>query len=104
MGKRYFSFELLDPYTNVIDFIGTRETGSEASRFAISWKGKPAKTKPGMPVIKSKYRRVWVIGRTLATDRADQRQAYREMKQYGLARLGRDPKQFPRSLRSRRAG
>ena len=29
-----------------------------------------------MPVIKSKYRRVWVIGRTLATDGADQRKAY----------------------------
>jgi hypothetical protein len=95
MGKRYFSFELLDPYTNVIDFIGSRATGSKAGRFAISWTGKPAASKPRMPVIKSKYRRVWVIGRTLATDRGDQRAAYAKMKQYGLARIGRDPKRFP---------
>ncbi|MFN8112583.1 MAG: DUF1254 domain-containing protein [Solirubrobacterales bacterium] len=96
MGKRYFSFQLLDPYTNVIDFIGSRTTGSKAGRFAISWTGKPAKSKPRMPVIKSKYRRVWVIGRTLATDRADQREAYAKMRQYGLARIGRDPKTFPK--------
>ena len=96
MGKRYFSFQLLDPYTNVIDFIGSRTTGSKAGRFAISWTGEPAKAKPGMPVIKSKYRRVWVIGRTLATDRADQRAAYSSMKRYGLARLGHEPKRFPK--------
>jgi hypothetical protein len=27
MGHRYFVFELLDPYTNVIGYIGTRTTG-----------------------------------------------------------------------------
>ena len=96
MGRRYFSFQLIDPYTNVIDFIGSRTTGSKAGRFAISWTGKPARSKPKMPVIKSKYRRVWVIGRTLATDDADQREAYSSMKRYGLSRLGRDPKSFPK--------
>jgi hypothetical protein len=95
MGKRYFSFQLLGPYTNVIDFIGSRTTGSAAGRFAIAWKDKPARTDPRMPVIQSKHRRVWVIGRTLATDRADQRKAYRKMKRYGLARLGRKPRSFP---------
>ena len=94
MGKRYFSFELLDPYTNVIGFIGSRTTGSKAGRFAIAWKGKPAKSKLRMPVIESKYRRVWVIGRTLATDRADQRAAYRKMTEYSLARLNREPRKF----------
>ena len=69
MGKRYFSFELLDPYTNVIDTSARATTGSEAGRFAIPGRGGPARPKPGTPVIKSKYRRVWVIGRTLATDR-----------------------------------
>lgn len=95
MGGRYFSFELLDPYTNVIGFVGTRETGPKAGRFAISWRGKPAKRKPGIPIIKSKYRRVWVIGRTLATDRADQRRAHAKMRRYGLSRLHRKPRRFP---------
>jgi hypothetical protein len=97
MGKRYFSFELLDPYTNVIDFIGTRTTGSKAGKFAISWNDKKARNRPDMPVIKSKYRRVWVIGRTLATDEADQARAYEKMQKYGLSRLDREPREFPRN-------
>lgn len=97
MGKRYFSFELLDPYTNVIGYVGSRTTGSKAGRFAISWRDKPAARKPKMAVIESRYRRVWVIGRTLATDRADQRKAYRKMQRYGLARLRREPRHWPRN-------
>lgn len=38
-------------------------------------------------MIKSKYRRVWVIGRTLAGDSADQKQAYDLMKRYRLLEL-----------------
>ena len=97
MGGRYFSFTLFDPYTNVIDYIGTRTTGSRAGKFAISWRGKPGGGKLKMPVIKSKYRRVWVIGRTLATDEADQAAAYKKMKRYGLSRLHRHPRTFPKN-------
>src|SRR5689334_6750582 len=61
MGRRYFVFELLDPYTNVIGYIGTRTTGARAGRFAITWKGGPVR---GAETIRSPARRVWVIGRT----------------------------------------
>ena len=96
MGKRYFSFQLLDPFTNVIDFVGSRTTGSKAGKFAIRWNEKRGNVPKGMPVIKSKYRRVWIIGRTLATDEADQKAAYKKMKKYGLARVNRKPKTFPK--------
>jgi hypothetical protein len=89
MGKRFFDFELVDPWTNVIDYIGTRTTGSKAGRFAIRWSGdgKAAKArKLGIPIIKSKYRRVWMIGRTLAGDEADQAKAYDLMKRYKLTK------------------
>ena len=89
MGKRFFDFELVDPWTNVIGYVGTRTTGSDHGRFAIQWNG--AKAKPSklgsIPVIKSKYRRVWLIGRTLAGDTADQATAYGLMKRYKLTRL-----------------
>jgi hypothetical protein len=97
MGNRYFSFQLLDPYTNVIDFVGSRTTGSKAGKFAIRWNEKRGHVPKGMPVIKSKYRRVWIIGRTLATDEADQRAAYEKMKKYGLSRVNRRPKAFPKN-------
>ena len=45
MGKRYYSFELLDPYTNVIDIPGTREDGGAAGSYVIRWSGGPGKTK-----------------------------------------------------------
>ena len=37
MGKRYYSFELLDPYTNVIDIPGLREDGGGAGSYLIRW-------------------------------------------------------------------
>ena len=86
MGDRFFDFELVDPYTNVIGYVGTRTTGSEHGRFAISWNGAPGERRANVPVIKSKFRRVWLIGRTLAGDEADQAQAFGLMRKYKLTR------------------
>lgn len=90
MGKRFLDFELVDPYTNVIGYVGTRTTGSDRGRFAIQWnsaKANPSRLGRGVEVIESKYRRVWLIGRTLAGDDADQAKAYGLMKRYRLTRL-----------------
>jgi hypothetical protein len=93
MGHRYFVFELLDPYTNTIGYIGSRTTGSKAGRFAIAWTRHPGRRVPGTPKIRSLYRRVWVIGRTLAGDRADQRRAVKLMRRYSLSPPG-GPRRF----------
>ena len=95
---RFFDFELVDPWTNVIDYVGTRTTGSDAGRFTIRWTGdgKAAKAKKlGNPVIKSKYRRVWLIGRTLAGDEADQATAYDIMKRYKLLKANGEKFKLP---------
>ncbi len=96
MGKRYYSFELLDPYTNVIDIPGLREDGGRAGSFVVKWKGHGGKGKKpkGARVIKSKYRRVWVIGRTLATDARDQHRVQKLMARYSLTRLNGKAKKF----------
>ena len=83
MGKRYYGFELLDPYTNVIDIPGQRKDGGAKASWKIRWKAsKSGKTKAPRAdrVIRSKYPDVWVIGRTLATGKRDQKKAYRLMK------------------------
>ncbi|MGB0121019.1 MAG: DUF1254 domain-containing protein [Solirubrobacterales bacterium] len=98
MGNRFFGFQLLEPHTNVIGYIGTRTTGSKAGRYAISWTGQSRNGKRKLrkklkrgglskTVIKSKYRRVWVIGRTLAGDSADRQKAFESMERYRLTRL-----------------
>lgn len=98
MGGRYFVFELVDPYTNVIGYIGTRTTGARAGRFAITWSGHPGRRIPGARVMRSAYRRVWVIGRTLAGNRADQRRAVVLMRKYQLSPPG-GPRKFARGCR-----
>ena len=49
MGKRFFDFELVDPYTNVIGYVGTRTTGSERGRFAIAWNERPGEVEAERP-------------------------------------------------------
>jgi hypothetical protein len=91
LGKRYYSFELLDPYTNVIDIPGQREDGGRAGQVKITWARKAGEAKKGKHtrIVKSKYRRVWVIGRTLATNERDQRKARKLMSKYRLKRNGK---------------
>ena len=43
MGKRYYSFEMLDPYTNVIDIPGLREDGPKAGSYVVKLKGQSVK-------------------------------------------------------------
>lgn len=88
MGRRYFVFELLDPYTNVIGYVGSRTTGSRAGRFAITWTARPGQRVPGARVIDSSYRRVWVIGRTLVRGPGDRRRAIAAMSRYALTPPG----------------
>ena len=103
MGKRYYSFELVDPYTNVIDIRGLRKDGGAAGSFAIRWKGHPGKGKAKLPpdttMIKSKYRRVWVIGRTLAKGESDQQQARKLMAKYTLTLPDGGERSFPKGCK-----
>lgn len=84
MGSRYFVFQLVDPYTNVVGYVGSRTTGSSAGRFAITWSGAPGTPPPGTTPITVAHRRIWVIGRTLASDAADQLAARALMQQFTL--------------------
>jgi hypothetical protein len=105
MGRRYFVFELLDPYTNVVGYVGSRTTGAHAGRFAITWTRHPGRRVRGAKVVRSEYRRLWVIGRTLAGGRADQRRAHRLMDRYRLRVPGhpwRRPKHCDRTPTKRR--
>jgi hypothetical protein len=88
-GSRYWTFEFVEPYTNVVGYIGRRTNGSAGGTWAISWSGAAAK-KPlpkGVKVFKSPSRRLWVIGRTLVSGSKDIVKARRLMAQYRLGSL-----------------
>jgi hypothetical protein len=93
MGSRYFSFAMLDAYTNVIATPGAREDGPRAAAVVIRLAGQDIGSAPrGAQIVTAPSRHVWIIGRTLAGDAADQRRAHSIMKRYTLTDLaGRVP-------------
>lgn len=89
MGGRYWTFEFVEPYTNVVGYIGRRLDGSAGGTWAIEWDGAKAK-KPlprGVKTFKSSARRLWVIGRTLVRGGRDTVKAKKLMAQYRLGPL-----------------
>jgi len=97
MGDRYFSFQLTEPYISVADYIGSRTTGSEPGRYAITWTGGPAVDVPDdVEVVEVPYASMMMLGRTLAGDAADQLLAIELMNQYTLTPTGQsnDPPFF----------
>ena len=88
MGDRYFSFQLNDPYTNSVSYLGTRSTGSAPGRFAITWDGGPPVTVEGAQTVTVPYRNIVLLGRTLAGDAADQSQALALIDRYSLTSTG----------------
>jgi hypothetical protein len=65
MGDRYYSFQLTDPYTNVVDYIGSRTTASDPGQYALVWTGGPAGSLPvGATVVEMPYSSILMLGRT----------------------------------------
>lgn len=88
MGDRYFSFQLIDPYTNVIGYLGARATGPGPGTYAISWDGGPQISVDGAQTVTVPYRDIVVLGRTLVGGEADQAQAVALMNQFTLTPSG----------------
>ena len=96
MGTRYYSFQLTDPYTNVVDYIGSRTTASDPGKYAIVWTGGPSGPIPAdATVVNVPYSSILMLGRTLAGDAADQQQAIDLIKQYSLTPAGGPPPVTP---------
>jgi len=84
---RFYVMELLSPYTENFDNLGTPTTGNHAGDYAITgprWKGT---LKPGLTEIKSPYDRVWIAGRTLIRGVEDEPAVQALQDQYTLTPL-----------------
>ncbi len=87
-NHRYYSFEFMDPYTNVYAYVGTRATGDGAGNFLIvgpRWHGR---VPHGLRVIRSPYQLTWLAGRTLAYGPSDLPEVHRIQNGYQLVPLG----------------
>ena len=70
-ADRYYTFEFLDAYTNVLTYLGTRATGSNGGTYLIAgpdWKGEVPE---GMTKIWSPTNLAWLINHILAKGPSD---------------------------------
>lgn len=86
---RYYSFEFLDPYTNVFHYVGTRTTGRGPGNFVITGPSFHGWLPRGLRRIRSAYERLLLVGRTEVYGRRDLRAVHRIQNGYRLLPLRR---------------
>jgi hypothetical protein len=89
MGRRYFTFELADMYSNNFGYVGKRTTGSKAGAFLIAgpgWNGR--KPNDVRQVIRSRTPYALVFGRTLVEGPSDVAAVNKLQDQYRVIPLG----------------
>jgi hypothetical protein len=84
---RYYSFEFMDPYTNVFAYIGTRTTGDGPGTFLVTGPSFHGAVPREMRRIRSPYARAWIVGRTLVLGPYDLAAAHRVQNGYRLLPL-----------------
>lgn len=84
---RYYVFELLDAYTNVVDYVGSRRTGTGAGDHAIVGPGFTGTLPEGLRRIDSPTDRVVLVGRTLLRGAGDLPNVRAIQESYGLQTL-----------------
>ena len=86
---RYHSLQLMDAYTNVIGYIGTRATGGRAGRYLIVGPGWAGKIPEDIQqVFHSPTPLTWVVGRTLVDGANDVEALVSFQKSIGLTIVG----------------
>jgi hypothetical protein len=86
-GHRYFSFEFMDPYTNVFHYIGTRTTGDGAQTYVITGPSFNGRIPHGLKRIRSAYQLAWIVGRTLVNGPSDLAAVHKVQSGYRLMPL-----------------
>jgi hypothetical protein len=64
MGERYFTFQMMDAFSNTFDYVGTRATGAQGGRFLLAEPGSAGVTPQGVDkVFVAPTRRIWIAAR-----------------------------------------
>ncbi len=86
---RYYVLQLLDLYSNTIDYIGRRTTGTGAGSFVIVPPRHRGPLPAGVRRIHSPTDTVWLLGRTLVQDEADLAAVVPLLRGYSVTPLAR---------------
>jgi len=85
--SRFVVLELLDPYTEMFAAIGS--VGHPGGDYAVVTRTWHGRLPPGVKLLRSRYARVWIIGRTYINDAADTPNVVRIQNQYTLTPLSK---------------
>jgi len=70
-GGRFYTFQLMDAYTNAFAYVGTGSTGTRAGAYALVPPGWTGTLPAGLIEIKSPTNIIWLLGRTLVNGPSD---------------------------------
>jgi hypothetical protein len=87
-GGRYYTFQLLDFYTNTFAFVGKRATGTTGGAFAVAGPGWKGPLPEGVRRVDSPTNAVWLLGRTAVNGEADLPAVHALQDRYTLTPLG----------------
>jgi hypothetical protein len=74
-GGRFYTFQFMDAWSNSFAYVGSGSTGTKAGSYLLAPPGWTGQAPPGVRVLRSPTRTVWLLGRTLVDDAADLKQA-----------------------------
>ena len=78
MGERYFTFQMMDAFSNTFDYVGARATGAQGGRFLLAAPGWAGGTPAGIDkVFVAPTRRIWIAARFGVRGEADLPGAHR---------------------------
>jgi len=88
LGRRYYTMQIMDAWTNVIAAPGTRTTGNGKAAFAIMGPGWRGEVPTSVDRIKAPTNMVWIVGRTYTAGAPDYEAVHAIQQQYQLVPLG----------------
>ena len=68
---RFYTFQLMDGWTNSFAYLGSGSTGTRAGSYLLAPPGWAGDVPAGVHLVRSPTRTVWLLGRTLVDDAAD---------------------------------
>ena len=92
MGERYFTFQMMDAYSNTFDYAGTRATGKQGGKFLLAAPGWTGKAPDGVAkVILAPTSRIWIAARFGVSGDADLPAAHKAQDSIRLTALDGKP-------------
>jgi len=84
---RYYVLQFMDAYSNTIDYIGRRTTGTRPGSYVLVPPGYTGELPAGLPRIQSPTNLIWLIGRTLVGNAGELPAVTELMRSYRLTPL-----------------